>query len=130
MKSALLFVVFSSLLCLPVSAQDSKPAAQAAAKIGSREAANHYEQEMIVTGKVAQVTMREKVVFLNIDENFPNAPFTAVVFSSATNKFGDLPGLKGKDVEIQGKIVKYRDSPEMVLSNSAQLKVVGKSAEK
>jgi DNA/RNA endonuclease YhcR with UshA esterase domain len=93
-------------------------------KIGASEASKYYDQEMIVTGKVAQVTIRPKVVFLNIDTPFPNSPFTLVIFYGETNKFGDLKALDGKNIEAKGKIKKYRDKPEIILSNANQLKVI------
>ena len=83
---------------------------------------------MVVTGKVAQVTVRPTIVFLNFDKAFPNSPFTAVVFPRATNQFGDLYKLKGRDVEISGKITKYRNKPEIVLDSTNQLVVVEKRA--
>jgi hypothetical protein len=49
-------------------------------KIGALEAANYYDQTVIVTGKVAQVTIRPTVTFLNLDKPFPNSPFTVVIF--------------------------------------------------
>ncbi len=36
-------------------------------KIGTADATNHYNEVMIVTGKVAQVTIRSTVTFLNLD---------------------------------------------------------------
>jgi DNA/RNA endonuclease YhcR with UshA esterase domain len=98
-------------------------------KIGAAEARKHYDQTLVVTGKIAQVTFRPSIVFLNLDEAFPNSPFAAVVFSRATNQFGDLSKLKGKDVEITGKIKEYRNKPEIVLESTNQLMIVGKQAE-
>ena len=40
-------------------------------KIGTGEADKHYDQEMIVTGRVVQVTIRPKVIFLNLDRPLP-----------------------------------------------------------
>ncbi|MGA2788988.1 MAG: hypothetical protein ABSF60_15820, partial [Verrucomicrobiota bacterium] len=45
-------------------------------KISTVEADKHYDQEMIVTGRVVQVTIRPKVTFLNLDQPFPSSPFT------------------------------------------------------
>ena len=47
------------------------PTATVLLKIGTGEAASHYDQEMIVTGKVAQVTIRPTVTFLNLDKPIP-----------------------------------------------------------
>ena len=57
------------LLALKVSAVDTNAAAPL--KIGTADAASYYDQTMIVTGKVAQVTIRPAVTFLNLDKSFP-----------------------------------------------------------
>ena len=67
----------------------SKTKTSARLKIGTGEADKHYDQEMIVTGKVAQVTIRPKVTFLNLDKPFPNSPFTVVIFHGHSSFFGD-----------------------------------------
>ena len=97
----------------------------APAKIGTADAVKHYDEEMIVTGTVAQVTVHPAIVFLNLDKPFPDSPFTAVIHTEFTNDFGDLSLLKGKSVEIQGKVKNYRDKPEITLESTNQLKVVG-----
>ncbi len=93
-------------------------------KIGSADADKHYDEEMIVTGRVAQVTVRPAIVFINLDQPFPNSPFTAVIQSKYTNDFGDVNLLKGKSVEVQGKVKNYHDKPEIALESTNQLKVV------
>src|SRR5208337_328910 len=85
--------------------------APAPAKISAADASKYYDQQMIVTGKVAQVTLRPTIVFLNLDQPFPNSPFAAVIHSENTNQFGDLKSLQGKTVELQGMIKKYHDQP-------------------
>ncbi len=98
------------------------------AKIGLADADKYYDKTMIVTGTVAQVSARQRIVFLNMGKPFPDNPFTAVVFNDSTNKFTNLLSLKGKDVEITGRIVKYNGKPEIVLSNADQLTVKGPSS--
>jgi DNA/RNA endonuclease YhcR with UshA esterase domain len=100
-----------------------KTSASALLKIGTADAANHYDQVMIVTGKVAQVTIRPTVTFLNLDKPFPNSPFTVVIFPGTF-----IPGLKsleGKSIEIKGKIKNYHDKPEIALDSTNQLTVLG-----
>ena len=126
MKTIPLLIVSLILSAIPGRAEDTNAAAPA--KIGAAEAAEHYNQEMIVTGKVAQVTLRPTIVFINLDKPFPNSPFVAVIRSEDTNQFGNLKSLQGKPVEIQGTIEKYRDKPEIVLISADQLKVLGASA--
>lgn len=96
--------------------------ASALLKIGTGEADQYYGQEMIVTGRVAQVTIRPKVRFLNLDRPFPGSPFTVVIFPGTY--FPDAKGLKGKLIEIRGKIKNYKDKPEIVLDDTNQLTVL------
>ena len=105
--------------------ETSKP--EVSKKIGAAEADKHIGETLVVTGKVAQVSIREKLVYVNLDKAYPNSPFTAVIFSRATNQFSDLPALKGKDVEVSGKIEEFHDSPQIVLNSTNQLKVIEKA---
>jgi hypothetical protein len=123
----LILVVLSFAMKLP--AEDTNAAiplkADAAPllKIGTGEADKHYGQEMIVTGRVAQVTLRPKVIFLNLDRPFPNSPFTVVIFPG--KYLADVKALNGKSIEIRGQIKNYNDKPEIVLDNTNQLTVLG-----
>ncbi len=96
-------------------------------KISALAAADHYDQIMTVTGVVAQVSVRPSIVFINLDQPYPDSPFVAIIHSSATNQFTDLRRLKGRSVEITGKVLNYRDHPEIVLEKSTQLRVAGGS---
>jgi DNA/RNA endonuclease YhcR with UshA esterase domain len=90
-------------------------------KIGTAEATNYYDQIMIVTGKVAQVSIRPTVTFLNLDKPYPDSPFTIVIFHGHSSFYGDANSLKGKSVEIEGKIKSYHNAPEIALDNTNQL---------
>jgi DNA/RNA endonuclease YhcR with UshA esterase domain len=93
-------------------------------KIGANEAHKYYEKEMIVTGKVVQVTIRPKIAFLNIDHPFPDESIALVIYSSETNKLSDLKAWDGKSIEASGKIRRYRFRPEIILDSTNQLRVV------
>jgi len=123
----LLFLAAAAILSVNLTRAEQTNAA-APAKIGTADADKHYDEQMIVTGKVAQVTLRPTIVFLNLDQAFPNSPFAVVIHSEDTNQFGDLKALQGKSVEIQGTIKKYHDKPEIVLTNANQLNVLGAPA--
>ena len=92
-------------------------------KIGTADADKFYNQTMIVTGRVAQVTIRPTVTFLNLDKVYPDSPFTVVIFHGHSSFYGDANALRGKSIEIKGKIVKYRDKPEIALDSTNQLTV-------
>ena len=72
-------------------------------KIGAADATNHYDQEMVVTGKVAQVTIRPTRDILEPRQAFPDSPFTVVIFHGHSSFYGDANALKGKSIEISGK---------------------------
>jgi len=117
----LLFILAVLTFAVKASAADTN--ATALLKIGAADAASHYDQEMIVTGKVAQVTIRPTVTFLNFDKPFPNSPFSVVIFHGHSSFYGNANALKGKSVLIKGKIKNYQDKPEIVLDSTNQLTV-------
>jgi len=121
--AALIFVINAS------AADTNSPAASktesaAPMKIGTLDATNYYDQTMIVTGKVVQVTIRPSVTFLNLDQPFPNSPFAIVIIHGKSSYYGDANALKGKSIEISGKIKNYKDKPEIVLDSTNQLTVL------
>ncbi len=123
MKAIFSILIFAAL-AFNLTAQTTN-AVTDAQKISTLQATNFYDKEMIVTGKVAQVTVRPSVTFLNLDKPHPNSPFTVVIFHSHSSFYGDANALKGKSIEIRGKIKNYQGSPEIVLDNMEQLTVVG-----
>ncbi len=100
-----------------------KTATSAPLKIGTGEADQYYGRQMIVTGRVAQVSIRPRVKFLNLDQPFPDSPFTVVIFPGTY--LANIEALKGKAIEIKGTIKNYHDKPEIVLDNTNQLTVLG-----
>jgi DNA/RNA endonuclease YhcR with UshA esterase domain len=123
----LLFIlaVLTVAIQLPADETDASALPKAGApsllKIGTADADKYYDQTMIVTGRVAQVTIRPTVTFLNLDKNYPNSPFSVVIFHGKSSFYGDANALKGKSIEIKGKIKKYQDKPEIVLDSTNQL---------
>lgn len=93
-------------------------------RIGAFEAGKHYLENCVVTGRIEQVTIRERIVYLNLEKPHPDSPLTAVIFSSKTNLFGDLEDLEGRSVEISGKITEHQGQLQIVLEETNQLKVL------
>src|ERR1035438_2891426 len=117
----ILFILVVLTFVIKASATDTNAAARL--KIGTADATNHYDQVMVVTGKVAQVTIRPTVTFMNLDKAFPNSPFTVVIFHGHSSFHGDANALRGKAIEIKGKIKNYNDKPEIALDSTDQLTV-------
>ncbi|HEY1718909.1 MAG TPA: hypothetical protein VGH42_11550 [Verrucomicrobiae bacterium] len=119
----LIFILAVFAFAFGLSAQETNRVAPL--KISAASATNYYDKEMIVTGKVAQVTVRPTVTFLNLDKKFPHSPFTVVIIHGHSQFFGDANALKGKSIEIKGKIKNYKDKPEITLDSTNQLTVLG-----
>jgi len=94
-------------------------------RIGTAEASRYFDESMVVTGKVVQVSERASVTILDFDRPYPSTPFTAVVFSDNAGLFGDLKKLKNQNVQVSGTITDYHDKPEIILENPSQLKTIG-----
>ena len=97
---------------------------QSVKRISSAEAAAHVGQTQVVAGRVVEVAVHEKLVYLNLDKPFPKAPFTAVVFTAKAGALGDLRKIEGRKVEVTGKIILFRDRAEIVIEAASQLKVL------
>jgi hypothetical protein len=95
-------------------------------KVGVAEASQHYDESMIVTGMVSQVSVRPSIIFINLDESGKNSSFSAVIFPSNAGMFPDVEKLQGQNVEISGYITDYHNKPEIILEASNQIKIVDK----
>ena len=115
-------VWLATFACVAVLAQEN--ATNAPVRIPAREAKQHIDTDAIVTGKVAEVNVAERLIRLNFDQPFPKQTFTAVIFAAKTNLFPDIAKLKGKTVEVRGKIADYRGRPEIIISRTNQLAVL------
>jgi hypothetical protein len=87
------------------------------------EAGSYIGKFVTIQGMVVEVTKRDKVAYLNFIEKFPENPFSAVVFSSKYELFGDLDKYENKYVEVTGIVSKFRDKPQIVLNEPGQIKV-------
>ncbi|HEY1661905.1 MAG TPA: hypothetical protein VGI03_05755 [Verrucomicrobiae bacterium] len=116
------------LLGAQIQAQDTNSVPMTATNvpiIGTLQAANYYDQEVVVTGKVAQVSVRSDITFINLDKRYPESPFAIVILKGHSSFSGDATALRGTSIGIKGKVTKYHDKPEMQLNNMDQLTVDG-----
>src|SRR2546427_5052667 len=127
MKMFVILTVLSLLFSELGRAQEAKT--NAPVKIQASEAKANIGTNAIVTGKIAEVNKTERLIRLNFDSPFPKQTFTAVIFADKMSLFPEVEKLKDKTVEVSGKIVAYRERPQIVLTNASQLKVIEKAAE-
>jgi len=123
-----MFALLSSYLWLSlVSAADPpKP-------IGPAEAAKKVNEEVTLRMEVKSATLRRETCFLNSEEDFKDAKnFTLFIDKEALAKFKEAKILdpaahfKGKTVQVKGKVILYRDRPEIKLTGPDAIKVVEK----
>ena len=124
-----LFALFAAVTSLTFSAVESRADDTNAvvATIGSTEASKWIGKQVMVTGVVAQVSIRPSLVFLNFDKAYPNNLFTAIVKNKNTNEFESLSSLRGKAVSVTGKVLDYNGKPEMELTRKTQLKLLSET---
>ncbi|HMR89984.1 MAG TPA: hypothetical protein PKD51_17600 [Saprospiraceae bacterium] len=80
-------------------------------------------QTITVCDKVAgtYVTKGDKpVTYLNLGANFPNSKLTIVIFQKDLTNFPFIPSdhYKGKNVCVTGKVKKYKEKIEVIVSSS------------
>jgi DNA/RNA endonuclease YhcR with UshA esterase domain len=94
------------------------------AVVSPLEAGDYMGKEITVKGFVADVYKSEKVAYLNFVQKFPENPFTAVIFASRFASFGNIERYERKNVEVTGRVSKFKDKPQIILDSEAQIKIV------
>jgi hypothetical protein len=84
------------------------------------DAVNHYDEQITVTAQVFGTKDFGSMVLVNLGAAYPDSPLTVVLRGDAKSLGG---GLEGKTVTVTGKVVRYRDKPEIVVTDKDQLKV-------
>lgn len=104
--------------------RDFKDESKPEAECSPLEAKKYVGKVVTVKGFVADVFKSEKVAYLNFVEKYPNNPFTAVVFASKFEDFGDLNKFENKNVEVTGRVGLYKDKPQIILNSVRQIRIV------
>ena len=85
------------------------------------EAKDHIGENAIVRGKVVKTyTAKSGVSFLDFCSNYKTCPFTAVIFASDLDKFGDLKQFE-REVRLTGLIKTYGGKAEIILNEREQV---------
>ena len=80
-----------------------------------------------VCGKVVNTKKHEKGhVFIDLDKKFPNQVFSVSIFVSSIKNFDYEPEvyLMNQEVCFTGKVGEYRDTPNMIIENSKQVRLL------
>jgi DNA/RNA endonuclease YhcR with UshA esterase domain len=122
------FALLSCLLYLTAARGQDEPKA-----IGAAEAAKKVNEEVTLRMEVKSATLRETVCFLNSAEDFKDAAnFTLFIDKDALGKFkaakieDPAAHFKGKTVEVKGKVLLYRERPEIKVSGPEAITIIEK----
>ncbi len=122
-------ILLSTLFLFAVVASGQEAKTNAALKIPAAQARQHLNDAAVVSGKVVEVNKAEKIVRLNFEKPFPNQPFQAVIFADKTNLFPNIDQLQDKQVEVKGRISEYRGRPQIIITETNQLRVLKSSTD-
>ena len=94
--------------------------------ISAEQAINHIGNYATVCGKVVSAkyasAARGKPTFLNLDRPYPNQSFTALIWESDRQKFGQPESrYLGQRVCVSGMISSYKGEPEIIVRDRKQL---------
>lgn len=110
------FAVITALFCITAQAQK---------EIKIEDVANHVGDSVTVCAKVygGIYLERSSLTLLNVGGAYPNAPLTLVI--RQREKFKEAPETfyKDKEVCITGKIVLFREKPQIELYEEKQIVV-------
>ena len=88
------------------------------------EAARHIGETATVTDKVDDVHQTNAgTIFINMGGAYPNHLFTAFIGASEAPEFRDVKTYKGATISVSGTILLYKEKPEIVVTDPAQLSV-------
>ncbi len=85
------------------------------------EASEHIGEKVIIKGVVKKIfTSKSGVTFFDFCDDFSDCPFSAVIFASDLEKFGDLTEFE-RAVKITGTLKSYQGKAEIVLNKAEQI---------
>jgi DNA/RNA endonuclease YhcR with UshA esterase domain len=117
--SCSLFSFRSTLLALVVLSSSFVSAADC---VSFAEARHYIGKSQCISGTIFHVKDgRNGVTFLDFCEDYEVCPFTVVVFANDLRKMGDVKQLKGRSIQINGKVEEYDGRAEIILRNPQQL---------
>lgn len=118
MKKIFLLIPLMALFAFTASAQKV---------IATKDAAKHIGEKVTVCDKVfsTKLITPSNMTFLDLGGFHPNQLITVVIKGEDRGKFKNPPEdyYKGKNVCVTGMIIDYKGKPEIVVSDSTQIKI-------
>lgn len=97
--------------------------------ISPQQAKQYVGSEKVICGNVVEVTPFSKGVYLNLEEPYPNQPLSIVIWDNDIPKFDGayLKSTLQQRYCVMGKIERYREQLQIVLSDPARFYLESKS---
>ncbi|MFM6924269.1 MAG: hypothetical protein ACKOU7_02110 [Ferruginibacter sp.] len=117
MRSVIILLI--SLFCIT--------AAKAQTSIRLEEVSKHVGDSVTVCGLVADMryfeNSKNKPTLLNIGAKHPDAPLTVVIWENTRSLFttGKVEELLNKNICITGRIILYKEKPEIIIDLPEQI---------
>lgn len=97
-------------------------------KISDAEIGRNVQKEVTYCSKVHgtfTTNGKKKVIFLNLGAAYPAQKLTVAIFESDWKKFEYKPAefLKGKTICVSGKLILYKDKPEIIVNHPKQISI-------
>ena len=115
------------LMCSPLPGPEDAAAVEApifdgVPVVGWEDAANYYDREAIVHGKIVMTRNIGEYAFLNFHPNF-RTNFTTLIRSKDFKAFPTPPERMYSDkyIAVRGRVIKYRNKPEIVIESPAEI---------
>lgn len=114
------------ILCLFLLAAVFKTSAQT--QIAAKDAAKHIGDNVSITDKVfgGKLFAPSNMTLLDIGGYNPNQALTVMIPGADRGKFKGQPEVdyKGRSVTVTGKLVLYKNKPEIIVNDPKQLSLV------
>jgi hypothetical protein len=99
----------------PAVAPDAAPVA-----IDIKDAANHVDQVVVVSGQVFGYKALSGLTLVNLGAAYPDQPLTVVLKGEAIDV---AAGLDGKTIKVTGKVEMYKGKPEIIINDKNKITV-------
>ena len=97
-------------------------------QIEALKAPFYVGKSVMACGKVAQVTVRSEITYINLDRPYPSQTLALVVWQNELPayeaRFGKVSALENKRVCARGIIEEYRKTLQIIMSNPQFLRLM------
>jgi DNA/RNA endonuclease YhcR with UshA esterase domain len=119
-------IIITSLLSEPKQEVKEENYAPTNPVIDVCSARNYIGKNVVLQGKVIEVSESKGTTFLNFGSRYPNHCFYGVIFSSSSSKFPQNieSYFEGELVNVRGLVEEYQGKPQIILENPEQIEIV------